>query len=97
MEPVKVLRRCLDPDDRIVTLTEDAWDHIMQEHPELDWCESVIMETVQFPDDRQDDPRPDRERYYSQGKGPSRYFCVVVEYIGQEGDVITAFGHRNDP
>ena len=96
MPAEEVRRRFLDPDDRIVTLSEEAWGHIVREHPELRWCEPLIAETVSFPDDRGDDPRADRERYYSEGKGPSRYFCVVVEYVGAEGDVITAFGHRNE-
>jgi hypothetical protein len=90
-----IRRRFLDPDNRVVSLTEDAWRHILEEHVELAFCEWLVAETVTHPIDREDDVRPERERYYSEGRGPTRYFCVVVEYIGREGDVITAFGHRN--
>src|SRR5215210_998269 len=89
-----IRRRILDPDGRVVTLSEEAWDHIL-EHKELERCEQVIMDTIAFPDDRSDDERPNRERYFTQGRGPTEYFCVVVEYIGEVGDVITAFGHRD--
>jgi hypothetical protein len=96
MQPDAIRRRCLDPEDRIVALTQEVWDHILDEHSELHWCESLIMGTISFPDDRDDDVRPGRERYYSEAKGPTSYFCVVVEYTGEIGEVVTAFGHRNE-
>jgi hypothetical protein len=85
----------MDPDGRIVTLSEEAWQHILEEHPELARYEHLVTQTISHPLDREPDVRPDRERYYTQEEGPTQFFCVVVEYIGQEGDVITAFGHRN--
>jgi hypothetical protein len=95
VEPETVRRQILDPDGRVVILSERAWQHILEEHGELHRCEQLIMDTISLPDDRSDDVRPERERYFTQGRGPTQYFCVVVEYIGEVGDVITAFGHRN--
>jgi hypothetical protein len=94
MQPEEIRRKVIDPDGRIVHLTEEAWEHIL-EHEELAAYEWLVAETISHPWDRRPDVRPERERYFSEGKGPSGYFCVVVEFIGEVGDVITAFGHRN--
>jgi hypothetical protein len=96
MRPEDIRSKVIDPDGRIVTLSEEAWQHILEEHRELAPYERLVTETISHPLDRDDDVRPERERYYNEGQGPTRFFCVVVEYIGQEGDVITAFGHRNE-
>src|SRR5215203_4264725 len=93
LEPIRT--RVLDPDARIVTLSEEAWEHIVQGHPELARYEYLVSATISHPDDRVDDVRLDRHRFFTQGDGPSEYFCVVVEHIGEVGDVITAFGHRD--
>jgi hypothetical protein len=96
MRAEEIRRKVLDPDGRLVSLSQDAWEHILLGHPELHRYESLVMATISHPHDREDDVRPERERYYTEGEGPTRYLCVVVEYIGREGDVITAFGHRNE-
>jgi hypothetical protein len=92
-----ILRRILDPDGKIVTLTAEAWDdHILVEHAELADYQWLVAQTISHPLYSEPDVRPDRVRYYMQGEGPSSYFCVVVEYANGEGDVITAFGHREE-
>ena len=55
------------------------------------------METITHPDDRKPDPRPGRERYYSDGRGPSRWLRVIVDFADEPGWIITAFGHSEDP
>ncbi len=56
------------------------------------------METISHPNERTDDARSGRERYFAVGKGPSRWLRVVVEFdAGSGGEVVTAFGQRNDP
>ncbi|MBA3245984.1 MAG: hypothetical protein H0T61_12530 [Actinobacteria bacterium] len=88
----------VEPDGRTVVLTEDAWQHIRTQHPELAPYERAIMETISHPNERTTDVRRGRERYFASGKGPSRWLRVVVEFDGSSrGEVITAFGQRNDP
>jgi hypothetical protein len=96
-QPDEILRRIIDPEGRIVTLTQDAWDdHILVEHPELADYQWLVAKTISHPLYSEPDVRPERVRYYTQGEGPSSYFCVVVEYVDEGGDVITAFGHREE-
>ena len=52
------------------------------------------METVISPSRRSPDVRPGRERYFTEGKGPSRFLCVVVAFTGDRGEIVTAFAHR---
>ena len=85
----------IEPDGRTVVLTEEAWEHIRSGHKELARYERTIMETVTHPIDRRLDERPNRERYVSEG-GPARYFTVVVDFTNEPGEVVTAFGHRNE-
>lgn len=87
----------IEPDGRTVVLSEDVWQHIRAQHPELARYERAIMETISHPNERTDDVRPGRERYFASGKGPSRWLRVVVEFDGTQGEVVTAFGQRNEP
>ena len=96
MPPGGIRRKVLEPNGRTVVLTEEAWQHIVSEHRELARYEQLIMETVSHPVDTDFDDRPGRERYFTEGRGPSRFFCVVVQFDGDEGEVVTAFPHRNE-
>jgi hypothetical protein len=59
--------------------------------------ERALIETITHPDDRKPDIRPGRERYFSVRKGPSAWLRVVIDFNGDEGFVVTAFGHDDDP
>jgi hypothetical protein len=59
-------------------LRDEQWTHIQDERPELAPFERAIMETITHPDDRKPDPRPGRERCYSDSRGPSRWLRVIV-------------------
>lgn len=83
------------PGGRTVVLTEVAWEHIVSHHKEMARHERTVVETVTHPMDCQPDPRPGRERFINEGVGPSRYLTVVVDFEGERGEVVTAFGHRN--
>ncbi len=58
--------------------------------------ERTVMETITHPLDRKPDERPGRERYVSDRGGPSRFLTVAVEFVDNEGMVVTVFGHRNE-
>ena len=93
----EILARVLDPDDRVVVMTAERWDHIMQKHPYLGLSVFEVMEIVEFPDHRTPDPLRDRERYYGRGVGPSRWVRVVVAFDRVEvGKVLTAFPQHKE-
>ena len=77
-------------------LTEEAWRHICV-HVEMARFEQAVMETITHPDQRRSDLRPGRERYFTRDRGPSRWLLVVVDFNAEPGEVVTAFGHDNDP
>ena len=80
-----------------MVLRDQQWDHIRFEHLDMARFEQLIMETVTHPDHREPDGRPDRERYFARGKGPSRWLRVVVDFSATPAEVVTAFGQDNDP
>jgi hypothetical protein len=57
--------------------------------------ERAVSETITHPLDRTLDERPGRE-HVRENVGPSRFLTVVVEFVDNEGVVVTAFGHRNE-
>jgi hypothetical protein len=89
--------KVIEPDGRTVVLRDEQWVHIRNEHLEMARFERAIMETVTHPDDRKPDPRPGRERYYGDGRGPSRWLRVIVDLNEEPGWVVTAFGHDEAP
>ncbi len=60
--------------------------------------EQAIMEPVTHPIDTEPDERPGRERYYAEGAGPSRFLGLIVDFNvdPNKGEIVTAFGHRNE-
>ena len=94
----EVRARILEPDGREVILLEDTWTkHVAVYHPDMAPYERAVMETVTHPDHREPDERPGRERFFAQGKGPARWLRVVVDFTREPGEVVTAFGQRNEP
>ncbi|MDQ6807203.1 MAG: hypothetical protein M3065_20130 [Actinomycetota bacterium] len=92
----------LDPDGRIVQLTEERWEHIISPttgggHPELAPHQAAVIQAVQTPDRRIPGRRPNEEWFYLAGAGPSRWLKVVVAYEAATGRIITAFGRRALP
>lgn len=59
--------------------------------------ERAIMETVTHPSHRETDVRPDRERFFGESRGPTRWLRVVVDYSVEPGFVVTAFGQDDEP
>jgi len=59
--------------------------------------ERDVIQTITHPLHREDDPRPGRERYYTENLGPTRWLRVVIDFSTDPGEVVTAFGHDNEP
>jgi len=87
----------VDPDGRRVVLDVAGWQHIADEHAELMPHREDILATVGAPHHRAPDPRPERERYWRRGLGPSRWLMVVVDFSAVPARVVTAYGNRKDP
>jgi hypothetical protein len=96
-ERLSTLAQTVDPDGRTVVLDEDGWEHILGEHAELDLYMQEIMATVSYPDHRNPDPRPGRERYYRRDLGPSRWLFAVVNFSETPARIVTAYANRKDP
>lgn len=87
----------VDPDGRRVVLDEDGWRHILDGHPEMAAYLAALIATIERPDHREPDPRPQRERYWRLRLGPSRWLFVVVDSAVHPARVVTAQGRRDDP
>ncbi|MBV9339053.1 MAG: hypothetical protein JO243_24455 [Solirubrobacterales bacterium] len=74
-----------------------GWQHVIEEHPELEPHRDAVLDVVAAPDHRGPDPRTGRERYWRRGLGPSRWLMVVVDYVSVPARVVTAYGNRKDP
>lgn len=56
-----------------------------------------ILDAVERPDRREDDPAPGRERYYRRDLDPRRWLRVVVDFNDSPAFVVTAFVQDNEP
>jgi hypothetical protein len=90
-----VIATTLDPDGRRVVLTDEAWGHIKQRHPETSQYVGEIMRAVREPDVRVAGPKPDEEWFFVEWSGPGRWLQVVVHYEHGEGRVKTAFPRQS--
>jgi uncharacterized protein YuzE len=75
-----MLASALDPDGRLVELTEERWQHITIGHPELRVHLRDVMEAVRTPDRRLRGRQGSEEWFYREGAGPSRWLKAVVHY-----------------
>ena len=89
-----------DPDGRLVELTAERWEHILDPrngHPELEAFGDDVLRAVREPDARSSGRRSNEEWFFLRGRGPSRWLQVVVAYEADRGWIVTAFGRRRDP
>lgn len=96
MEAREAIAEVENPEDRLVRLDTLAWNHVLEEHPELEPFLEETLLTVQRPEHREPDPRPGRERYYRRG-GPLAWIRVIAELADGADRVVTAFPQSNDP
>jgi len=73
-----------------------TWEHVVDEHAELEGLLQEVLRTVAMPDHREPDPLPGRERYFRRA-GPQAWIRVVTEFAGAVDRVVTAFPQENDP
>ena len=93
------IRRTRDPDGREVVFDAAAHLHLLEGG--RGWLAErvdLIVETVERPDHRENDPRPGRERFYRQNVlRPGRWLRVVVDFEVVPASIVTAFVQDNDP
>lgn len=87
----------LEPGGRRVRLEENAVQHILANHRELEPHIHEIIAIVVQPDHHEFDPIGGRERYYGRGIGPSDWLVVVVDFGTEPARVVTAYGTRKGP
>lgn len=95
-----VLGSTSDPDGRLVELTAERWEHIVDTgdgHPELEPYQDDLLKVVHLPDRRMPGRRANEEWFYREGVGPSQWLKVVVAYEGGRGWIVTAHGRRSLP
>jgi hypothetical protein len=89
----------IDPDGRRVVFDAGAYLHLAEGNRAwlLDHVETILA-TVARPDYREDDPRPERERFYRQNVlRPERWMRVVVDFNEDPGWVVTVLIQDDDP
>jgi hypothetical protein len=81
----------VDPDGRVVDLSEERWAHITDGHPELASCQQDVLDTVRAPTRRLPGRSVGEQWYYREAVGPSRWLKVVVRYESMDrGWIVTA-------
>jgi hypothetical protein len=86
-----------DPAGRRVLLEHDRWDEIVRRYPELGPLQDDVMRAVARPDFVTADPEADRQHYWRQSVGPSRWLRVVVDVRAGLAQVISASPEAADP
>jgi hypothetical protein len=92
-----VIASTFDPDGRRVRLTDAAWRHIKEAHPEMAPYLDEITAAVSEPDRHFPGRRRDEEWFFLEGVGPSRWIRAVVHYERGEGWLVTAHAQRRLP
>lgn len=57
----------------------------------------AILDAINRPDFREEDPAPGRERFYRRDLDPKRWLRVVVDFNQSPGFVVTTFVQDNKP
>lgn len=87
----------MDYRGRVVTLTEDAIAHILDQHSEMAPHVGAILRAVEQPTAHGPGWATNEEWYFLTDAGPARWLHVVVHFFGDEGSVTTAFGRSQLP
>jgi hypothetical protein len=88
----------VDPLGRMVHLTAERWEHIIEGHPYMAPHRADVLRAVQAPTDRVVQPRPGQDWFYLEDAGPSRWLKVVVAFDEKSvGSIRTAFPRRRRP
>ena len=80
-----------DKSKRIVNLTKERWNHIIERHPDVNNL-NLIIQTLENPSIIKYDKFDDMLNYYYKYIKEERiYLLVVVKYIKDKGSIITSF------
>jgi Phage integrase, N-terminal SAM-like domain len=96
-DAISAIAETVDSEHRCVVLDDVAWQHIVEEHPEIEAHQDAIVLTVREPLHSRPDRRSGRMRYWHSELGPSRWLMVVVDFGVDPARVVTAYGNRKDP
>jgi hypothetical protein len=84
-----------DVHERRIRLTDERWEHIMSDHPEMFGQLEKISETVSSPDcimmSRTDDEVELFYRYYHSTPVKDKFMCVVLKVTKNDLFIITAY------
>lgn len=86
-----------DPEGRVVTLTDERWQHICDRHWPLRPFRREILAVLTNHVARLEGRRTGEVWFYGAGFGPTRFAKVVVHYEGGTGTIATAFPRRRIP
>jgi hypothetical protein len=86
-----------DPDGRHVVFDAGSHLHLAHRRPWLLDRVDMILDAVNQPDLREDDPLPGRERFYRHHTTPGSWLRVVVDFNSQPAWVVTALVQDFDP
>jgi hypothetical protein len=95
--PEDLMAAMIDSWGRVVWLTEERWQHIVDGHREVEKHLDVLKQCVQSPEKRSRGRYPGAEKLWVQNVGPSKWFCVVVRYEGRTGTIKTALPVKRGP
>ncbi len=90
-------REASDPDGRLVIVDARTLSHLARRRPQMAANVGAILDAIERPDLREDDPVPGRERFYRRDLDPSRWLRVVVDFNNSPAFVVTAFVQHNTP
>ncbi len=95
--PEDLLATMTDPRGRTVWLTEERWKHILEGHPEVERYLPGLKQCVETAESRTKGNREGVEKLWVRNIGPTKWFCVVVRYIGRTGSILTAMPVKAGP
>ena len=90
-----------DKTGRCIRLTDEQWEHITHDHPEIspyieDMKEILINPTTITSFDY-DEKIKYYYKYFKQRVSPAKYLLTVVKYLNGDGFIITAYFVRKIP
>lgn len=77
---ITVRHQATDPDGRTVVIDSRALSHLARRRPRMAAHIVAILDAIERPDLREDDPAPGRERFYRRDLDPDRWLRVVVDF-----------------
>lgn len=86
-----------DPDGRLVELTDERWEHILDRHRELRTLQSEVLHAVTSPTLVRAGREPNERWYFLADTGPSRWLQAVIASREERWFIASAFGRRRLP